>query len=377
MGTSAYDSLYRRLRRHLDRTPVGYPPTKSGIELRILEHLFTPAEAEVALELSAIPEPLITIHKRLHKKITLPDLERTLERMSEQGTILSIRLSGELRYAKLQYAVGMHERQRKRMSLEFELDNRQYLEEKFKEAFHSKKVTQLRVVPVNQWIPVDREVATYDQIRAHVEQSPGPFAAITCMCRQGKDLTGESCKQTRLRDNCLMIGLAAQWAVDSGTGPMVSRAHVLKLLEQADEEGLVLQVENTKSPMFICSCCGCCCAVLTSAKHFEIPSEYFSSNFHAAVDPGVCQGCGTCMARCQMEAISLSDGTAVPDLNRCIGCALCLSGCSRGAIHLEPNAKLRVPPDSTQVLYVKMFQDRHGPLEIASIGVRKILGMKI
>ncbi len=79
MKISASDSLYRRLRRHLDRTPVGYPATKSGVELRILEHLFTPEEAEVALELSVIPEPLTTIHKRLRKKMMLPDLERMLE----------------------------------------------------------------------------------------------------------------------------------------------------------------------------------------------------------------------------------------------------------------------------------------------------------
>jgi Na+-translocating ferredoxin:NAD+ oxidoreductase subunit B len=377
MNTGTTDSLYRRLRQHLDRTPVGFPASDSGIELRILEHMFSPEEAEVALELSVIPEPLPTIHKRLRKKMTLPDLEQTLERMAEQGTILSIPVSGKICYAKLQYAVGMHERQRKRMTAEFERENRQYLDEKFKEAFHSKKITQLRIIPVNQQVHIDREVATSDQIRAHVETSPGPFAVITCMCRQGKDLTGESCRQTKLRDNCLMIGPAAQWAIDSGTGPMINRSDVLALVGRADEEGLVLQVENTKSPMFVCSCCGCCCAVLTSAKRFETPADYFSSNFHAAVDPGVCEGCGACMARCQMEAIKVPEGTAVVDRSRCIGCALCLRDCTAGAMRLEPNEKQRVPPESTQALYLKMFQDRHGPWKMAGIGARKLLGMKI
>jgi hypothetical protein len=44
--------VYRRLQRHLDELPVGYPATASGVELRILERLFTPEEAEVALALS-------------------------------------------------------------------------------------------------------------------------------------------------------------------------------------------------------------------------------------------------------------------------------------------------------------------------------------
>jgi hypothetical protein len=48
-----------------------------------------------------------------------------------------------------------------------------------------------------------------------------------------------------------------------------------------------------------------------------------------------------------------------------------------GAMRLEPNEKPRVPPDSTQALYLKMFRDRHGPWEMARVGARKMLGMKI
>ena len=50
--------LYRKLQRHLDRMPVAFPPTESGVEIRILQRLFTPDEARMALCLSAIPERL-------------------------------------------------------------------------------------------------------------------------------------------------------------------------------------------------------------------------------------------------------------------------------------------------------------------------------
>ncbi len=56
--------VYRRLQRHLDKMPVGFPATDSGVELRILRRLFTPEEAEVGLLLSAVPEPLDRIHSR-------------------------------------------------------------------------------------------------------------------------------------------------------------------------------------------------------------------------------------------------------------------------------------------------------------------------
>ena len=235
----------------------------------------------------------------------------------------------------------------------------------------------MRIVPVNRQIAIERSVTTYDQIRAHVEASPGPFATITCICRHGRDLVGESCKQTKHRDNCLMIGRAARWAAGSGSGRAVSREEMLDLLDRADKEGLVLEPENTKSPMFVCCCCGCCCNVLQSAKRLPNPAEYFSSNFHAAVDADTCESCGTCEVRCQMDAISSPECKAVVDRLRCIGCGLCATTCPSGALRLEPNEEPRIPPDDTQALYLKMLQDRYGPWGMAKLGAKKMLGLKI
>ena len=46
-----YLGIYRKLQQHLDKMPVGYPATESGIEIKILEHLFNPDQAEIALNL--------------------------------------------------------------------------------------------------------------------------------------------------------------------------------------------------------------------------------------------------------------------------------------------------------------------------------------
>ena len=42
-------TVYRKLQKYLDRMPISYPETESGVEIRILKHLFTPEEAEIAL----------------------------------------------------------------------------------------------------------------------------------------------------------------------------------------------------------------------------------------------------------------------------------------------------------------------------------------
>lgn len=152
--------VYRKLQQHLDRMPVGFPATKSGVEIRILERLFTPRDAEIALELSAIPEPATVVHKRVKQKATLEELTAALEDMAARGIILSVPTRSGTRYAKMIFAVGVYERQVTRLSAELERDARQYSEEAFGEAFHRKKTTQMRIVPVNQAIPVERNVAT-------------------------------------------------------------------------------------------------------------------------------------------------------------------------------------------------------------------------
>jgi len=41
---------YERLAKYLDTLPASYPPAPDGVELRLLEHLFTPQEAKLALQ---------------------------------------------------------------------------------------------------------------------------------------------------------------------------------------------------------------------------------------------------------------------------------------------------------------------------------------
>ena len=64
-------TYYRQLQEHLDKLPIGYPKTNSGVELRILQLLFTPLEAKVALCLSLGNASVETVRKRLEKKFKI------------------------------------------------------------------------------------------------------------------------------------------------------------------------------------------------------------------------------------------------------------------------------------------------------------------
>ncbi len=79
---------YRELQKHLDKMPVGYPATESGIEIKILKHLFTPEQAQIALKLNFIADPLKKIHRRLKKSgFSSEELEKKLDEMYFNGLI--------------------------------------------------------------------------------------------------------------------------------------------------------------------------------------------------------------------------------------------------------------------------------------------------
>ena len=54
--TEEKQDIYRNLQIHLDQFPIGFPATKTGVELRILKYLFNDEEALVGTKLDLIPK---------------------------------------------------------------------------------------------------------------------------------------------------------------------------------------------------------------------------------------------------------------------------------------------------------------------------------
>ena len=58
------DETYIKLREHLDRFPIGFPKTSTGIEIEILKRLFTEVEAKIAVLLNPLPDTVSRIARR-------------------------------------------------------------------------------------------------------------------------------------------------------------------------------------------------------------------------------------------------------------------------------------------------------------------------
>ncbi len=354
------DDVYRKLQRHLDGLPVAYPETASGVELRILRRLFTEEEAEIALAVSAFPETAEKIAARLPGR-AVEDVAGHLDRLLEKGALFGRkpRLVAR-RYALAPLAVGMYEAQVDKLTPELQRDFEAYTREGFADALMRPRVKQMRTIPLDVKFVPDRRVGRYDDARGIIADGPGPGAARNCVGRQGKELVGEPCRQTRMRRVCLMIGTSARAAAASGEAQALTREETLALLEEAEREGMVLQPSNSQDPDFICLCCGCCCGVLQAAKQFPRPAEYVQSNYQAEVAQGLCTECGTCHARCPMDALRSLDCATVVDVDRCIGCGACVPACPEDAIRLRAKADETVPPRDAAELYQRMAAERFG-----------------
>jgi MinD superfamily P-loop ATPase len=102
---------------------------------------------------------------------------------------------------------------------------------------------------------------------------------------------------------------------------------------------------------YMCNCCGCCCGILRGVTDFGIKNSVAVANYVASVDEGSCMGCGLCVERCQVKAVSLGDGVASIDRSMCIGCGLCATGCpvSAATIRLKTEGERVDPPKDYRV----------------------------
>ena len=121
------DQVYVRLQQHLDKQTVGFPATRSGVEIKILKHIFTPKEAAIACCLNYKYEPLETIFKRAGDLVDAPEeLAKFLKDIQKKGGIEAKRRNGKMVYCNAPLVVGMYEYQLDRLTPEFVKDFNEY-----------------------------------------------------------------------------------------------------------------------------------------------------------------------------------------------------------------------------------------------------------
>jgi Na+-translocating ferredoxin:NAD+ oxidoreductase subunit B len=332
------EDVYLKLRAFLDTLGSGYPTTPSGVEIRILKKLFSPAEAELTMQLKREPEKVSAIAARLGEEEK--SLGDRLEEMAQKGLIYRVRKDGKPLYQAIQFIVGIWEFQLKTLDKELSQMIEEYIPY-FGMSLMPIKTKQMRVIPVDSSLTGKTKVETYNRIRELVNGQT-TFSVASCICRKEQGLLGKKC--SRPLETCLGFGKFSEFYVENKMAKPISKAEALKLLDLAEESGLVLCPTNSEEPAGVCCCCPCCCPILKYSKLMPRPADMVLSYYEAKIDSELCSACGQCLERCQMAAIKEgADSSEIVD-GRCIGCGLCVSVCPTEAISMVAKTGMEAPP---------------------------------
>lgn len=345
---------YEQLANALNYLPGGFPRSKSGIELQILKKIFSMEETLLASNMTGNSETVDVIAERVN--IPKEEVEERLKVMVGRGIIWGSKSNGIKKFRLAPFIVGFYEEQWGIMDHELAHLCEQYWNEGGMEGIMRPKPAINRVVPAQRSLKTE-VILPYDDIKPLILQAKW-FELRDCICRKQQDLIGN-----RKCDFPLKICLDFSMK-DRPTGPHnIVQKEALKVLDQAEEIGLVHTVSNVADAnwiFYVCNCCGCCCAVLRGITQFGIEHSVARANYYAVVDPEQCTGCGICVDRCQVNACTTINGTVSINLERCIGCGLCVTGCPIEAMTLElrPNAEIINPPDNYKIWEQERLRNR-------------------
>jgi NAD-dependent dihydropyrimidine dehydrogenase PreA subunit len=351
------DNVYYRLGLRLNENQVKLLLVEPFF--KILEEFYTPEQAEVGAHFPIGAFTTAELTKTYNQD---PEsLTEMLETMADTGLVFVIKgKDGVRKYTLTQFVPGVVEYQLMRgrdtpkdrkvakMLKDFmEGEMRDLMDAVMKDPEMMKQMmpeAPARIITVESELPQTTEVYSYERLSELIDGETC-FSAATCYCRHQKYLLDDPCKIEGLpQHSCLLLGEAADYAIDRGFGKRITREEAHEIVLLSEKAGLMHNVGNYSDRVFfVCNCCGCCCEFLGTAKRTKnnVILEY--SNFVVVADKETCSGCGDCLDRCQMEALSLVDEVISVNQNMCFGCGNCVSVCPTESLSMVRRASVKPP----------------------------------
>ena len=103
------EEKYLKLAKVLDMLPSGFPPTESGIEIKILKKIFRPEDIDLFCDLKLDFETAEEIAQRTGRE--LEGLEEHLLEMHERGQFFAVNIGGIYVFRMVPFVLGIYEYQ--------------------------------------------------------------------------------------------------------------------------------------------------------------------------------------------------------------------------------------------------------------------------
>ncbi len=358
------EDIYVKLREKLDTLSFGYPATETGEELEILTWFFDPEDARMFVDMEDKFQTADELAARLGlDPVAVAD---RLEAMARKGLLFRLKnnkgAASVTKYRIMPMVHGIFEANDKKINLDpaFAKKFSNYYGKHMMKFWNSTDTPLFRTIPINNELVSGSVVLPYDDAAAIIK-SKTKIAVTDCACRGLMESMGKR-RCTHPIETCLMFDEVADYYVKNGTGRYIDAEEALKGLQRNEQEGLVVNVVNSKNPEIMCSCCSCCCGVNTAAKYFSGPSVNYQSNYICRHDESLCINCGKCVERCAFGANKLKEEKLIFKPERCLGCGLCVTTCPQNARSLARKAEenLYQPPQVMYGIYENMKKYRQG-----------------
>lgn len=337
---------YEALAKKLDSLPEGFPATDDGTELRVLEHLFTPEEAELAARLTNRLENPREIAARIGGNPKT--IKSQLKDMARKGLIrLGKAEDVGLGYGLLPFVVGIYELQ---------TDNMDETLATLFEIYYQKAFSRMtsvepkfhRVVPVGESIRSDMSIEPFESAATIIENAKA-WGVTDCICRRQKKLIGDPCDHPL--DVCMTFSQRPGAYDNNPVVKALTKEEAYEKLRYAADSGLVHSVSNNRDgdshiSHYICNCCTCSCGILRGMAVIGVSNVIARSAFVNTVDPSLCVGCETCIEYCQFGALSLRPEDPYIQINstKCVGCGVCVSHCPEEALAMIRRSEDEILP---------------------------------
>lgn len=341
---------YRRLQKRMDRSIPGIYDSNTLYEL--LKILFTDAEAQLCSVMPLTYFSLSDIAKIWNK--TAAEAESILNKLAGKGLVFSFEEdTGEKKFLLAPPVLGFFEFSLMRTDGKFDrqrLSELYYhyinLEEGFIRQFASINPPIARVFVQEEAIKdITSEVLSYEKASEGIAQATC-ITVGTCFCRHKMEHLGLACDNPQ--DVCLTFNDVARYLASQGIAREISKSEAHDILHLCVEKGLVQIGDNTQRELnIICNCCGCCCDLLLGYKRLGSTGLINPTNYIAAIAQDACSGCGTCAAKCPVDAIVVEGVTAQVNQKVCLGCGVCTRFCPNNACNLATRPRKVFVPCNT------------------------------